>query len=96
MFVFSCVVNVSFISYFDYILGLLCVGPALMNSAFCTYKLFFTDTECLCLRLGVAISRMLCLRAACYWLTAWQQAGAVHHSTRTVAIVNVCRFVIYL
>jgi len=37
---------------------------------------------------------MLCLRAACYWLSAWQQAGAVHHSTRTAAIVNLRRFVI--
>ena len=25
---------------------------------------------------------MLRLRAACYWLSAWQQAGAVHHGTR--------------
>ena len=50
-------------------------------------------TECLRLRLGVAISRVLRLRAACYWLSAWQQAGAVHHGTRTAAIVNVRRFV---
>ena len=53
------------------------------------------ETECLRLRLGVAISRMLCLRPACYWLSGyWQQAGAVHHGTRTAAIVNVRRFVI--
>ena len=50
-------------------------------------------TECLRLRLGVSISRMLCLRAACYWLSAWQQAGAVHHGTGTAAIVNVHRFI---
>ena len=50
-------------------------------------------TECLRLRIGVAISRMLRLREACYWLSAWQQAGAVHHGTRTAAIVNVRRFV---
>jgi len=54
-------------------------------------------TECLRLRLGVAVSQMLRLCAACYWLSAWQQAGAVHHDTRTAAsaaIVNVRRFVI--
>ena len=44
-------------------------------------------------RSRVAISRMLGLRTACYWLSAWQQAGAVHHGTRTAAIVNVRRFV---
>ena len=44
--------------------------------------------------IGVAISRMLGLRTACYWLSAWQQAGAVHHGTGTTAIVNVRRFVI--
>jgi len=31
-------------------------------------------TECLRLRLGVAISRMLRLRAACYWLSACQRS----------------------
>ena len=29
-----------------------------------------TNSECLHLGSGVAISRMLCLRAACYWLSA--------------------------
>jgi len=41
----------------------------------------------------VAISRKLGVRTACYWLSAWQQAGAVHHGTGTTAIVTVRRFV---
>ena len=46
------------------------------------------------LRLGVAISRTLGLRTACYWPAASQQAGAVHHWTGTTAIVIVHRFIV--
>jgi len=54
----------------------------------------FCITQWLCLRLGEAISRTLGLRTACYWLSARQQAGAVHHGTGTTAIVNVRQFVV--
>ena len=46
------------------------------------------------LRLGVAISRTQGLRTACCWLSAWQQAGAVHHGRGMAAIIIVRRFVI--
>jgi len=37
---------------------------------------------------------MLDLRTGCYWLSAWQQAGTVHHGRGMRPFVIVHRFVI--
>ena len=59
--------------------------------------LVLSYSECLRLRLGVAISRILRLRAACSQPAIGRSLAslaAVHYGTRTAAIVNVHRFVI--
>ena len=61
----------------------------------CLYHIL-KHAQWLRLRLGVAISRMLDLRAACYWPPAWQQAGAVKRTTSTGGFVIVRSLVVNL
>ena len=58
------------------------------------YLVLLSLTECLRLRLGVSISRILHLRAARSQPAIGHSLAAVHYGTRTVAILNVHRFVI--
>ena len=52
-------------------------GPMIWCRVFAVNFAIFT-TQCLRLRLGVAISWFLCLRTSRYWPAGSQQAGAVH------------------